>query len=80
MPAGAFLIGESLDGIGWRVRQLTRLASGQPTPENRAEWMLSFATPVIACSLLFAVALAATNHQVLATLHAMIEQVVAALT
>lgn len=79
MPAGAFLIGESLEGIGWRVRQLTRLASGQPMPENRADWLPSFVGRVTIFALLLAVALAATNHQVLAALHAMIEHIVAAL-
>ncbi len=79
MPAGAFFMGESFEGIGWRVRQLTRLASVPPTKENRAQWMVNFVTRITACALLFAVAFAASNHQVLANLHAMIEHVVTAL-
>ncbi len=79
MPAIAFLIGEDLGGVGWRVRRLTQLASDQTLPARPV-----YASTLMLFSglgaLLLALALIATNPSVLWTMHRAIERVVSLLS
>lgn len=80
MPAGAFLIGEKTPGgIEARVCRLARMAEISDDYKGHHARVLITATWMSFCTMLVAVAFAATNPRVLATLHTGIEQIVLAL-
>jgi Zn-dependent protease with chaperone function len=79
MPAVAFLVGEDVGGVVWRVRRLTQLASDQNLP---ARPLYASTTMLFSglCAALLALALVATNSSVLWTMHRAIERVVSLLS
>lgn len=79
MPAGAFLVGETISSIASRVRRLTRLAGIDGAHDKRGAVILSLGMWACPGAFLVAVALAAADARVLEEMHAMIEHVVRAL-
>ena len=79
MPAVAFLVGEDVGGVVWRVRRLTQLASEQTLPAQPlyASTLMLFSG---LCAALLALALIATNSNVLWAMHRAIERVVSLLS
>ena len=79
MPAGAFLIGETISSIGWRVRRLTQLATPGDSwqrNENSMPGLLLWSGFIL---LIMIVAFAATRPGILAAMHSMLESIVRAL-
>lgn len=79
MPAGAFLIGHNACGVVWRVRRLTQLASMNYSSDRQQTRAINFALWTSLTLSLSALILSATNSNVLAQLHLLIEQIVSAL-
>ncbi len=78
LPKGSYMISETADGVSGRVRRLVELASARATVETH-----NASTPLVnrllwtcLCALLAALALAATNREVLETTHEAIERLV----
>lgn len=81
MPAGAYLIGEQIGyGIAGRVLELTRIAETREAHRRSYTKALGVVTWSVFGLFLIVVCLAATNQHVLASLHAGIERIVAALS
>lgn len=79
MPAGAFLIGRDACGLVWRVRRLTQLASMNNISGSYKTQAINFAVWTSLTLSLIALILTATNSDILARLHLLIEHIVAAL-
>jgi beta-lactamase regulating signal transducer with metallopeptidase domain len=79
MPAGAFLIGNVVGSVAWRVRRLTQLAGVEGAFEGRGAAAINLSMWACLAAFLVAIALAATDARVLATMHVMIENIVWAL-
>jgi Zn-dependent protease with chaperone function len=80
MPAGAFLIDETVGGVACRVRQLTQLAGIGGAHQRRKAAALNLGMWVCPGAFLVALAVAAADPRVLAQMHAMIEHIVRALS
>ncbi len=80
MPAGAFLIGENVDGVAWRVRRLTELAVEENCEsEHETALMPCAAAFWCGCGIVALALLVAADSHSLIALHNFIEQVVSAL-
>jgi Zn-dependent protease with chaperone function len=79
MPAGAFLVGETIGGVASRVRRLTRLAGIDDARAEIGAAALSFGMWACPGAFIIVIALAAADARVLATTHALIEHIVWAL-
>jgi len=79
LPAGALLMGDQASGIGSRVHRLTQLATMTDAGEARRALALRVAAWTCAGGFLIGAALIASSHQLLATVHAAIEQIVSVL-
>ncbi|MGI8653857.1 MAG: M48 family metalloprotease [Pyrinomonadaceae bacterium] len=80
MPAGAFLMGENLDGVAWRVRRLTELAVEEKCgSEHSIASMLPAALWCSGGGLGALALLIVADSQLLIALHNLIERVVSAL-
>lgn len=79
MPAGASLIGDDVNSILHRVHRLTQLAGMSGHGEGRGALAWRFASWASLGALLTAVALLTTHPHFLATVHELIERIVAAL-
>jgi Zn-dependent protease with chaperone function len=76
VPAGAFLLEGSDDGLGGRVRQLTEMASPRSAPPGRAYPILKIAAPTLLLTFFTFVLVAAADPQVLSHVHALSERAV----
>jgi Zn-dependent protease with chaperone function len=74
-PAGAFLIGDDVDGVARRVCQLTRLAEMSNKAEERGAIAQRLAMWFCPYLFLAGVACTAASPTVLARLHAVLEQI-----
>jgi Zn-dependent protease with chaperone function len=74
-PAGAFLIDDDVDGVAWRVRQLTRLAEMSKEAEERGAITPQLAMWACPYVLLAGLACTAASPAVLARLHEVLEQI-----
>lgn len=79
MPAGVSLIGDDISGIVHRVHRLTQLAGMIDQGEGRGVMAWRFASSASFGALLAAVTFLTTQTHFLATVHELIEQIVAAL-
>ena len=80
MPAGAFIVGkDEMPGVRTRVRRLIQLAN-QGRDQKRAPLVLRIPTSVPIALMVLVVAALSTEPHVLATVHALIEDVVYLLT
>lgn len=80
MPAGAFLIGENVDGVAWRVRRLTELAIEEKEgSEHDIASMLPAAAFWCGGGIVALALLIVADSQSLMALHHFIERIVAAL-
>lgn len=81
MPAGAFLIGEEVGGVAYRVQNLMQISdANDQLHRSREAMMLSITTWACTGALLLFAIYAATSPRVLATLHAGMEWVVTTLS
>jgi len=76
MPAGAFLIGENMDGVAGRVRRLMQLAAVEGASEQHESSMQRLALWSCFCSLLALVVSIAASSQMLVAMHNFIERIV----
>jgi Zn-dependent protease with chaperone function len=79
MPAGAFLIDESVGGVACRVRHLTQLTGNGGAYDGRRAAALRLAVWVCPAAFFVALAAAAAHVEILATTHLIIEHVIRAL-
>jgi Zn-dependent protease with chaperone function len=79
MPAGAFLIDETIGGVACRVRQLTQIAGVGGTYDERGPAALRLCMWVCPAAFSVALTVVAANVDILAATHVMIEHVVHAL-
>jgi uncharacterized membrane protein YdjX (TVP38/TMEM64 family) len=77
--AGAFLFGDTEDGVAWRVRRLVQLAAGEERGEAWAAWLSKSLTWASLLVLVAVGAYAVTHPDSLITTHVAIEHAVATL-
>ncbi len=80
MPAGAFLVGETVGGVAHRVTRLAQLAGVGSGCERRADLVVSLGMWACLSGFVISIILAASNTYLLARMHTLIEHVVSALT
>lgn len=79
MPAGAFLVDETVGGVAQRVRRLTQLAGIEGAFDGRGSALLNLSIWACLGAFLATIAVAAADPRVLLTTHLMIEHLVSAL-
>jgi Zn-dependent protease with chaperone function len=76
VPAGAFLLEGSDDGLAGRVRRLAEMASAEKSPGGGASLVLKTVAPTLLLLLFTLVTAAAADPQILAHVHALTERAV----
>jgi hypothetical protein len=79
MPAGASLLGDDTDGLVQRVQRLTQLAGMTDRSPDRSALAWRIASWAGAGAFLTAMIMLTANLHILATVHSMLERIVAAL-
>jgi Zn-dependent protease with chaperone function len=79
MPAGAFLISKTVEGVAWRVRRLTQLAGLEGAFDGRRAALLNLTMWASLAAFIVVMTMAAADARVLMTMHVMVERIVWAL-